>query len=230
MNYERTAESLDAFKMGGAPRQDCDIIGSYLIGKGGGSAYGGEWRPNPDKPEDNRLIGTPGEIKVTYKKDGTKIETKIGPDGRAVMERHHTTYPNPKYHTDPHDHEISWEFPRYGQPNFIKPHINYWPVDYPDGAPEFKTGRKGFSMQDSQNRFKTISEFKDCIIRGGEPVFSWNGTKYGVCLHEDGYCIADIYGDNEKICTSPDDVLEYIVCGDRLRDVITQVIVVDRTI
>ena len=27
---------------------------------------------------------------------------------------------------------------------------------------------------DEDNRFKTISEFVDCIIRGGEPVFEWN--------------------------------------------------------
>ena len=81
-----------------------------------------------------------------------------------------------------------------------------------------------------QNRFKAISEFRECIIRGGEPVFSWNGIKYGVCFHEDGYCIADIHGENEKICNSPDDVLEYMVGCDRLRDVITQVAVVGRTI
>ena len=40
-------------------------------------------------PEDYRLIGKPGEIKVTYAKDGSKIETKIGSDGRAIAERHH---------------------------------------------------------------------------------------------------------------------------------------------
>ena len=28
---------------------------------------------------------------------------------------------------------------------------------------------------EEDNRFKTISEFKECIIRGGEPVFVWNG-------------------------------------------------------
>ena len=57
--------------------------------KGSGSAYGGKWRPQ--KPEDYRLLGTPGEIKVTFAKDGTRIETKIGEDGRAVAERHYTS-------------------------------------------------------------------------------------------------------------------------------------------
>ena len=38
--------------------------------------------------------------------------------------------------------------------------------------------------------FKSIREFKDCIIRGGEPVFAWKGVCYGVCFHGEGYCIA----------------------------------------
>ena len=33
--------------------------------KGGGSAYGGKWRPNPNKPQDQRFLGKPGEIKTT---------------------------------------------------------------------------------------------------------------------------------------------------------------------
>lgn len=70
---------MDCYKIGGAKQDICDTIDVYMIGKGGGSAYGGEWKPS--KPEDERLIGKPGEIKVTYQKDGTKIETKIGVDG-----------------------------------------------------------------------------------------------------------------------------------------------------
>lgn len=81
-----------------------------------------------------------------------------------------------------------------------------------------------------QNRFKTISEFKECIIRGGEPVFSWNNSQYGVCFYEAGYCIAAINGANEKICATPDDVLEYTIGSDRLRDIITQVAVISRNI
>lgn len=68
--------------------------------------------------------------------------------------------------------------------------------------------------------FKSIREFKDCIIRGGEPVFAWKGVCYGVCFHGEGYCIAREDGSGEKLCKTPDEVLEYIVSGDRLRDVI----------
>lgn len=42
-----------------------------------------------------------------WPKHGTKIETKIGEDGKAVAESHHTTSPNPKYHSNPHDHKIN---------------------------------------------------------------------------------------------------------------------------
>ena len=234
MSYERTPqkENLDAFKIGCASKLYCDTIEPYLIGKGGGSAYGGEWKPS--KPEDYRLLGQPGEIKITYAKDGTKIETKIGGDGRAVAERHYSSAPNPKYHSNPHDHKINWESPRYGIPNFEKPHINYWPDEYPNGAPEFKLFggmqvKYGLNSEED-NRFRTISEFKECIIRGGEPVFMWNGVQYGVCFHNDGYCIAHLDGEYEGIYHTPDDVLEYVVGNDRLRDVITQVTVISRNI
>ena len=62
MNYERSIpkEDLDCYKIGGAIRQEYDILEPYRIGKGGGSAYGGAWKPS--KPEDYRLIGTPGYI------------------------------------------------------------------------------------------------------------------------------------------------------------------------
>ena len=204
----------------------------YRVGKGGGSAYGSEWKPS--KPEDFRLLGKPGEINISYAKDGTKIETKIGADGRAVAERHHNTAPNAKYHSNPHDHIINWASPRYGIPNFEKPHINYWPNEYPNGAPEFKKygGKLMTYLHNSEedNRFKTISEFKECIIRGGEPVFVWNGIVYGVCFLESGYCIARRDGTGEKICSTPDSVLEYMLDGDRLRDIITRVAVVSRNI
>lgn len=222
-------EDLDCYKIGGSISEKYATIEPYRVGKGGGSAFGGDWKPS--KPEDYRLIGKPGEIKITCARDGSKIETKIGEDGRAVAERHHTSAPNPKYHSNPHDHKINWESPRYGIPNFEKSHINYWSEDYPNGAPEFKS-YGGISMYNSEedNRFKTISEFKECIIRGGEPVFVWNGETYGVCFTDTGYCIARTDGNFEKMCSTPDSVLEYTLDGVRLRDIITRVTVISRNI
>lgn len=83
---------------------------------------------------------------------------------------------------------------------------------------------------DEEYCFKTISNFKECIIRGGEPVFAWKGLQYGVCFYGDRYCIALANGEQERICDTPDDVLNYYVGEDRLRDVITQVTVLHRNI
>ena len=235
MSYERSfrQEDLEAFKIGGATSGNYDTIVPYLIGKGGGSAYGGEWKPS--KPEDERLIGKPGEIKVTFKKDGTRVETKIGNDGRAVAERHYTDHNQPWAHSNPHDHHINWESPRYGIPNFEKPHINYWPTNYPNGAPEFKSARSCFMNyaynSEEENRFKTISEFKECLIRGGEVEFTWNSIIYSVTSHDGKIGISHSrLQSSEKLCDTPDEILEYMVGSDRLRDVITQVMVLDRTI
>ena len=81
-----------------------------------------------------------------------------------------------------------------------------------------------------ENCFKTISDFKECIIRGGEPVFSWKGLQYGVCFYREKYCIALTNGAQEKIFDTPDDVLDYLVGEDRLRDIITQVTVLHRNV
>ena len=81
------------------------------------------------------------------------------------------------------------------------------------------------------NRFKTISEFKECIIRGGEVEFTWNGINYSVTSSGDKISISQFYSqDTERLCDSPDEALEYVVGEDRLRDVITQVTVIERTI
>ena len=93
MNYERSfqKEDLDAFKIGSSSSGNRDTIEPYLIGKGGGSAYGGGWKPSPNKPDDQRFLGEPGEIKTTYK-NGYRVDTKIGSDGRAKLERHYTDH------------------------------------------------------------------------------------------------------------------------------------------
>ena len=92
-----------------------------------------------------------------------------------------------------------------------------------------------------QNRFTTISDFKDCMRWGGEVEFVWKGKHYGVFARLkktpsspvqiliSQICVEN-YIDTEKWCDTPDEVLEYMVGSDRLRDVITQVTVLDRTI
>lgn len=69
------------------------VLRDDALRKGMGSAYGGAWKPA--KPEDERLVGRPGEVKQTQsggKRGGYRRKTKIGPDGRAVRERHYTDH------------------------------------------------------------------------------------------------------------------------------------------
>lgn len=233
MSYERSfrREDLEAFKTGGATSGNYDTIAPYLIGKGGGSAYGGKWRPSPKKPEDQRFLGKPGEIKTTYK-NGYRVETKIGEDGRAMVERHYTDHKQPWAHTNPHDHTIRWDNPA-GFPD-PQPALNY-----PDGAPEFKQFRGMYYMKNTivpantyeQNRFITISDFKTCMRWHGEVEFTWNGSTYSITHRKGKIAISLSYRqETEKLCDTADEVLDYMVGSDRLRDVITQVTVIDRTI
>lgn len=214
--------------------------------KGTGSAYGGKWKPK--KPDDERYLGKPGEIKETFDKNGERRLTKIGDDGRAEMERHESFHNRSDKHTNPHDHKISWDNPM-GHPD-PQP-----PINYPNGAPEFKS-YKGLNMQmienkntinNEEDRFKTISEFKWCMRFHGEVEFKWKGKSYSIthpegrinigegCYEKDG----KYYNVNSHTEYSPnddmwgdtaDEILEYIVSGDKLRDVITQVEVIVRTI
>ena len=59
--------------------------------------------------------------------------------GRAIIERYCTDHDAPGKHTNPHNHKINWDNPR-GFP------IPGPPINYLNGAPEFKPYRKNFKM------------------------------------------------------------------------------------
>lgn len=93
-----------------------------------------------------------------------------------------------------------------------------------------------------ENRFKTISDFKWCMKCGGEVQFVWKGTTYccfGKIIPKGSTSSkmvisqassAETNMHTEKWCDNSDELLEYMVGEDRLRDIITQVIVIERTI
>ena len=82
-----------------------------------------------------------------------------------------------------------------------------------------------------QNRFVSISDFKECMRWHGEIEFIWNGVRYGITPDKDRIAIyVARQQESEKIFDTADEVLEYMVGTDRLRDVITQVTVIDRTV
>ena len=90
--------------------------------------------------------------------------------------------------------------------------------------------------------FTGTSDFKWCMKCGGEVVFIWNGITYccfgkltppgktETMLYISKADCEENWEASEKWCETSDDVLEYMVGFDRLRDVITQVKVIDRTI
>lgn len=80
-------------------------------------------------------------------------------------------------------------------------------------------------------QFHTISEFKQSMRYGAEVVIEWKGEEYGIWSENGKISITHTgHPDEEAVFQSSDEALEHLVAGDRLRDVITQVIVIDRTI
>ena len=224
--------------------------------KGMGSAYGAQWKPNPNKPQDLTFVGQPNSIQRTYiptKVGGYWAISKIGEDGWAVAIRHESDHGNDKTRSNPHDHYPVAYDPHTHAPDWKNtPEIPYW-----ESVPEFKHGKEKDNMTNWDHadivisdltyneealRFKTISEFKYCLSHGAEIVIEWKNVEYGIFyLHEhhrvgdERYLIAqsgtrEINDATEFRCHTVDEMLEYRVGNDRLRDVITKVTVIDRTL
>lgn len=83
------------------------------MGGGAGGNFGNTRGARSTSNSKSRLYGEPD----TVNKDGYKT-TYIGKDGRAYKEIHDTDHGNPKYHTKPHEHRISWD--ANGNPIFNK--------------------------------------------------------------------------------------------------------------
>ena len=82
-----------------------------------------------------------------------------------------------------------------------------------------------------QNRFVTISDFKTCMRWHGETEFIWKGITYSITHYNGNIAIShSCRQDTEMQRKTADEILEYMVGDDKLRDVITQVTVLYRTI
>lgn len=84
-------------------------MGSGDFKKGFGNTKGSRSSSN----DSGRLYGEPNTINISDYK-----ETYIGLDGRVYKEIHNTDHGNPKHHTNPHEHIISWS--EEGNPIFSK--------------------------------------------------------------------------------------------------------------
>ena len=189
----------------------------------------------PKQEDDKRFFGKPNTINRTYyegKKGGYYRETKIGSDGKAAIERHYTDHNLPKFHSDPHDHKIEWN-ETTGAP------IVGHPINYPNGVPEFKSFKGVVNMNANmpndnyfeENRFKTIEDFKWSINHGAEIEIEWNDKSYFInqpngiiTIHEEDKWL------DAKEYKNVDEALEHMIEGQKLRDIITQVKVWNRTI
>ena len=79
--------------------------------------------------------------------------------------------------------------------------------------------------------FESISDFKWCMRCNGEVEFVWNEKTYDIVHPIDGILITEARKpETEKLCNDADEVLEYLIDGVRLREIITEVKVVARTI
>ena len=212
-------------------------MSAYMISAGGGSTYGGKWRPSPNKPDDQRLVGKPGQINRTFTKNGELRLTKIGDDCVAVKERHVTDHKQPDQHSPVHDHIITRD--EYdGHPVFGPPINCYGEV------PEFKRYIDEVTMDgmigetiivppDANLNFESASEFKKVLSWGAEIQFYWKGHSYGVVRYGVDNKITAYEArksGSEKVYETPDDALEFMLGEDKLRDVITKVEVTERTL
>ncbi len=201
--------------------------------KGEGSAYGGSWRPA--MAADERFLGTPDETKTSYTTKGELVETHIGPNGKADFEIHRTDHGFPAHHDNPHVHRIFWDE--------TGPHL----IREEHSSKQYIWDSERIKMTNvvpfnnlEEDHFESISDFKWCMNRGGEVQFEWDGIEYCCfgCLSSTPGTkprmviaqagSAEINARTEKWCDTADEMLEYMVGDDRLRDVITKVEVIFR--
>lgn len=118
--------------------------------------------------------------------------------------------------------------------------------------PEFKFlgGREKMILFENRDelRFENIRDFKWCMECGGEVEFIWKGKSYSITHANGAINIGEgYYIDQNGIARNveshepckeiegldaetADGILEYVIDGDKLRDIITQIEVVSRTI
>ena len=220
-----------------------------------GSAYGGEWQPK--KEDDKRFIGEPGEIKATTANNSNGIsydrQTHIDKNGKADFERHFSNLGKPWAHSNPHDHKIDWS---KGSPDLSKP-INYFNEDVPVLKYQKAKERNMLNntlYSNSDYKFNSISDFKWAMSCGTEIQFNWKGKAYCVfsklqkddnspiqmniceaCYERNGkyYNISSHteYDISSEFWTDTiDEVLNFEIDGEKIKDIITLVDISDRTI
>ncbi len=83
------------------------------------------------------------------------------------------------------------------------------------------------------DNFESIADFKFNLVTRGEILFTWNGAKYGAFRDDDEenggykYFFFEVPHDEDGIYfATPDELLNHIVQGKKLREIITEVSIV----
>lgn len=159
----------------------------------------------------------------------------------AVRVRHFTDHSCPGgVHTNPHDHKIDWShnFPHWTEQ-----------INYQGEAPKFKCFKevnmikkgKTIIVRPEDVRFTSIGDFKWSMHCGGEIQFEWKAKTYAIFAkqHKTPSAPEQILFTQTAIenqegtfrwFDTADDVLELVIDGDRLRDIITEIEVFERNI
>jgi hypothetical protein len=218
---------------------------SYLVFKGTiqmgmGHSGGGEWKPS--KEGDKRFLGEPGSSRgsrADTKGGGYDRETYYGDDGRASWEQHNSDHGNPADDPNPHGHDIDWSggFPDFGPPMGLDSFMSF--SYHYKGAVKMHSDNN--PNNNEENRFRSISDFKWCMKCGGEVEFCYKGRVFGIFpklkktpVSEQQILVIEKHVQNQETtklwADNADAALEYLIAGVRLRDIITEVEVTDRTV
>ncbi len=80
-------------------------------------------------------------------------------------------------------------------------------------------------------RFESISDFKFCVSRGGEVQFNWKDKSYGIVHEENSIVFYEaMKGETEIEFETVDDLLDTIIDGQKLREIIKEIDVTERTL
>ncbi len=86
-------------------------------------------------------------------------------------------------------------------------------------------------INDSDCRFESISDFEDCMLRGGEVLFVWNEKTYSIVHTDKEISIAEANKkETRKLYATAEEALSFLLGDTPLREVIKQVEVISRTI
>lgn len=79
------------------------------------------------------------------------------------------------------------------------------------------------SIKNKNERFESVDEFYDNLERGGEIEFQYKGKHYAITHSSKGIHLIEAYNnESERIFKTPEDLGEYKVFGEKIKDIITK--------